>query len=518
MERGRAEILPRIGKVVAGWIRSISRSGDSPSQEAVLEAEFPDASSELVKQTEILLATSLLLGMDHAEEGMELADPDPEYHPLPFQEAIQFLKARVSLPKAEWEQLEPKLAFRAFTLAKLTQCDYIEAVRGRLVAALQKGEGFERAWEDVRAIADSEGSILSPGYWETVYRTNVQTAYNAGRRMQFDRSKPKAYALMVLEDERTSDICKPLVGLVLPAEHPFWQNHWPPFHFNCRTTVRGIYEELEEVPVQNIPLKQLQKEFRPQKGFGENPLSTDSFWMFTPSMLQRAERYGIGEEFYNFYMKLFPPTGKPEPEITFSSVAYAPLREKLVQSFQGAPESVRRKIVPIQNRVAVVPSVKYEDGRVVCFYSYHKNAVFLESGAGAGTIRHEYGHAYDWGTVEMSKWEDFGRALDQDRSRYISPSGVLTRRGESILQKDEWKVEPALSDTFAALTKNRIYGEHYHKTAYWELGAEYQNAELVANAFDVWGSGQKELLRQYRALFPALAGLFDKLFGAVYTK
>ena len=59
-------------------------------------------------------------------------------------------------------------------------------MRGRLVYALEKGEGFEQAWEDVRALAEEDGSTIKPGYWETVYRTNVQTAYNAGRRMQFD--------------------------------------------------------------------------------------------------------------------------------------------------------------------------------------------------------------------------------------------------------------------------------------------------------------------------------------------
>lgn len=80
--------------------------------------------------------------------------------------------------ESKWIVLRAKLAFRAFTLAKLTQCDYIEAVRGRLVYALEKGEGFEQAWEDVRALAEEDGSTIKSGYWETVYRTNVQTAYS----------------------------------------------------------------------------------------------------------------------------------------------------------------------------------------------------------------------------------------------------------------------------------------------------------------------------------------------------
>lgn len=248
-----------------------------------------------------MLAGAILLGMDHAEGGLRLADPTPEHTPIPFEEAIQFLKARVSLTKAEWAALEPKLAFRAFTLAKLTQCDYIEAVRGRLVTALEKGEGFEQLWNDIKGIAESDGATIKPGYWETVYRTNIQTSYNAGRRMQFDRSPPAALALMVLEDERTSDICRPLAGLVLPYDHPFWEDHWPPFHFNCRTTVRGIYEdEVGRIPSENVPMSKLRKEFKPQAGFGENPLQKQTFWKLTQPMLDRIKKYELREELRAF--------------------------------------------------------------------------------------------------------------------------------------------------------------------------------------------------------------------------
>lgn len=283
-----------MGKAVAEWIRSLSPDGSPPSLEAVKAAPFPDAEKDLIQETERMLAGAMLLGMDHAERGLRLADPAPEHTPISFEEAIKFLKARVSLTKAEWAALEPKLAFRSFTLAKLTQCDYIEAVRGRLVTALEKGEGFEQLWNDIKGIAESDGAAIKPGYWETVYRTNIQTIYNAGRRMQFDRSPPAAIALMVLEDERTSDICRPLAGLVLPYEHPFWEDHWPPFHFNCRTTVRGIYdEEVGRIPSENVPMNKLRKEFKPQAGFGANPIKSGTFYDITDEMAKRALNYKI---------------------------------------------------------------------------------------------------------------------------------------------------------------------------------------------------------------------------------
>ncbi len=39
-------------------------------------------------------------------------------------------------------------------------------------------------------------------------------------------------------DRRTSDICRPLNGTVLPVSDPFWSMYYPPNHFGCRSTVR----------------------------------------------------------------------------------------------------------------------------------------------------------------------------------------------------------------------------------------------------------------------------------------
>ncbi len=462
-------------------------------------------------RTELVLAAAFLAGMDHAQgHRLELAD-DEGYRPLPFEEAIQFLKARVSLTKAEWEDLEPKLAFRAFTLARLTSCDYIEAIRGRLINTLEKGEGFEQAWADVKAIAESEGATINPGYWETVYRTNIQTAYNAGRRMQFDRSKPAAYALMVLEDERTSSICRPLTGLVLPANHPFWDDHWPPFHFNCRTTVRGIYEEeVAEVPVQNLSMAKLRKTFKPQEGFGQNPIAVDSFWMLTKRMVERAKQYGIENSFYNFYRMLFPLQERRERGIHFNSVPYKPIRDKLVKAFSNAPEKIKALVEQVQNKVQVVPSLNYRDDRIVYFFA--GDAIFIDIGASYARIRHELGHAIDNLITINSASSRFVLSFNNDRDLYLRQDGNLTARGEEVVREEKWKDNPPLSDTFAALTKNKILGNWGHPIDYWNRDVRYQYYEVVADAYELYGMGDTSLIAYYRVLFPTLSKYFDSFF------
>ena len=253
-----------------------------------------------MRETETLIAAALLLGMDHASR--KLAAADEEIPPLKFEEAISFMKSRIPMTKTEWNALEPKLRFRAFTVARLTQCDYIEAARGRLVSAMEKGEGYASTWHDIKAIAAEDGAInFRPGYWENVYRTNTQTAYTAGKLMQFKDNLPPAWRLLIVDDSRTSDICRGLIqegkqSLAMASDHPFWASFgFPPYHFQCRTGLQAVYKsEIEDgAIVDNPAIDDVQVRFKPMAGFGGNPLDKESWWKLTNTMIERATKYGI---------------------------------------------------------------------------------------------------------------------------------------------------------------------------------------------------------------------------------
>lgn len=269
-----------------------------PSREILDRFPLPELSESDIDQVEKYIATSLLLGYDHASSTINLADESVNLSRISYDDAIKFMKNRIPVTKDEWNELDPKLRFRAFTLARLTQVDYIEAARGRLITAMEKGEGVAETWKDMQAVATEEGTQLNPGYWETVYRTNIQTAYNAGKRFEFNKNPPEAIALLVIEDGRTSTVCKPLVGLVLPGNHQFWKTNWPPFHYNCRTTVRRVlkHEIGKTVLVENPSMSSLRKKFKPMNGFGKDP-AFGSWWMMHESQVARGIKYGIITEF-----------------------------------------------------------------------------------------------------------------------------------------------------------------------------------------------------------------------------
>ena len=249
--------------------------------------------------------------MDHAGSNIELAEDVklnslPE--PMPFNEAMDFLKARIPVSKKTFKDLESKLRFRAFSVARLSQYDAIEAIRQQLIKAQDEGKTIAQFWSE-----SSQNELLKkagfhksdPWYWETVFRTNIQTNYNAGRLMQFRENPPKMMEFVGIIDSRQSDICRQRSGVQRPANDAWWSSNWPPLHFACRSTVRGI--DAAEVKVLNLPVtpsKDLKALVPVQKGFGGDPLETESFYRMTPEMKKRARQYGIEDEIRKTAKKL----------------------------------------------------------------------------------------------------------------------------------------------------------------------------------------------------------------------
>jgi hypothetical protein len=246
------------------------------------------------------------MGMEHARNKLDMADTD--IPSLAFEEAVSFMKGRVPVTKTEWNALEPKLRFRAFTAARLAQLDYIDAARQVLYKALETGKGVaetHKQWQALQTLVRDDAMQLRPGYWENVFRTNTQTAYVAGKLMQFQNNPPPAWRLLVIDDSRTSDICRGLIregknDLVLASDHPFWKTFgFPPYHYQCRTGLQAVYKSQigHGVQVENPAIKNLQEQFRPMKGFGGNPLDNGNYWMMTPGMFERGVEYGVINEF-----------------------------------------------------------------------------------------------------------------------------------------------------------------------------------------------------------------------------
>ncbi len=315
-------IRESVKKTLSFYIESLSNTDEPPSKEALEKPYHPEINSSFIKETETLIAAALLMGMDHASRKIDAADT--EIPNITFEEAVSFMKSRIPLTKAEWNTLEQKLRFRAFTVARLAQCDYIDTARQVLFKAMESGKGVaetHKQWQTIQTLVQDDAMKLKPGYWENVFRTNTQTAYTAGKLMKFQNNPPPAWRLLIVEDSRTSDICRGLIrdgkqDVAMAADHPFWKTFgFPPYHYQCRTGLQAVYQsEIEDgADVENPAMEELRERFKPMEGFGGNPVDKESWWMMTENMALRAARYDIFNDIesfakenglYNFAMNL----------------------------------------------------------------------------------------------------------------------------------------------------------------------------------------------------------------------
>lgn len=292
-------IKPHLKKVLQQYLNTVKNADKSD-----LEKPFTaDTTVYFVHAIENCIGSSLLLGRLHAEEERTKAitAADEEIPPIKFEEAIDFLKSKVPLTKKQWLDLEPKLRFRAFTVAKLGEAKAINSAKEILVKALEDGTGYAETWEELKKKVNTDALEITPGYWENVFRTNTQSAYIAGKLQQYEAFNDiKAYQLFVIEDSRTSRYCRNLLtsygrGFILPIDHKFWKEKgFPPYHFQCRTSIRAIFGRQIARQGLNVdnPTRAELNGFKPMKGFGGRP----EWWELTESQLEQIEKFGIQKQ------------------------------------------------------------------------------------------------------------------------------------------------------------------------------------------------------------------------------
>ncbi|MDR0443260.1 MAG: minor capsid protein [Treponema sp.] len=298
----RYRLTESLLKRTRDWIQSAADKPDLLKDEhAILPPDY-----DAIEAVHEMFMRSFLMGIDHALAGSKkskknFADDMP-VDALPFEQAVQFLKTKIPLTKKEYYALDDRLRLRAFTVGRLNDADAVNRMKGIMLENLEQGGTFAKFMQKTdNEILNGIGFGRGDGaYYETVYRTNQTTIYNAGRAKAYEETPPIALELLGIDDTRQTDICHSLTVPPFRRKYndPVWETLWPPFHFNCRTTVRAIYDEaeIEEAGGENKFYTQGDRGFKPEKGFGRYPLDHESYWRLTPEMLDRARQYGIDGE------------------------------------------------------------------------------------------------------------------------------------------------------------------------------------------------------------------------------
>ena len=176
----------------------------------------------------------------------------------PPQDAIRYLEQK--FPKASWAytDLLDNAHDRAFVVAKMVDVDLATTMQRSIIDAMQEGKGYKAwakdidkvlaksGWYDGQINVDAQGNakkVVTGGQHrlETIYRTNVAAAYEAGRQQVIfnDRDDdPFGYVMYsAIMDNRTRPTHKALHGKVMEKSDPAWSSISPPNGYNCRCTI-----------------------------------------------------------------------------------------------------------------------------------------------------------------------------------------------------------------------------------------------------------------------------------------
>ena len=195
-------------------------------------------------------------------------------------EALEFFRSKVVLTSKEWMQLQKEVRKKAFTVSNVATLDIVQDIYDELVRSIETGATAKEFREHINDYIDEQGYLgLTPYRTDNIFRTNIQTAYNAGRykqqmRPEITKHRP-IWIYSAVNDSRTRPAHAALNGVARRYDDPFWDTFYPPNGYRCRCSVRTASER--EAARDNIKVDQADStvDVQPDQGFDVNPGKTE---------------------------------------------------------------------------------------------------------------------------------------------------------------------------------------------------------------------------------------------------
>lgn len=178
---------------------------------------------------------------------------------LPPERAVEYFQSRGMRIAKDWQSLAAAVRAGSFSVAGVLKAQVLEDIRAALLGAIENGTsyadfkrelipklqaaGWWGRWpHDTQTGEIVPGKGLKPRRLETVFRTNVQSAYMAGRyKGMVENSDQRPFWMYVaILDGRTRPRHRALHGRVFRWDDPIWRVIYPPNGYNCRCRVRAL--------------------------------------------------------------------------------------------------------------------------------------------------------------------------------------------------------------------------------------------------------------------------------------
>lgn len=205
---------------------------------------------------------------------------------LPFEEALAFFRSKRLMSEAEFDALTDRYKSGGFIARQLASARLQDVARGAIEQLLAQGLTLPEVVAEIRRAERREVLALgiapaAPHYLDTVVRTNVATAYGAGRWQAMEDPQVKALRpyrqFWTAGDQRVRPGHRSLHGLVFAADSELASRYAPPLSFNCRCS--------------QTTLSQRQLEARGLVVTSDRVagIEAEDFWQGTPGLLTEAD-------------------------------------------------------------------------------------------------------------------------------------------------------------------------------------------------------------------------------------
>ena len=188
----------------------------------------------------------------------------PQVHspsPAP-KEALEYFRFRGLRVGFDYRDVWQEEHALAFTVAKAMETDLLQDIRAALDRAVGEGGTFRRFRKELTPVLKKRGwwgkkemrdpltgetvraQLGSPRRLRTIYRANLRAARAAGVWDRAQRTK-RTHPYFLYEPgprKRNRHDHEAWGGTLLPVDHPWWNDHFPPNGWRCRCRVRPLTE------------------------------------------------------------------------------------------------------------------------------------------------------------------------------------------------------------------------------------------------------------------------------------
>lgn len=165
--------------------------------------------------------------------------------PIPHEEARDLIRDKPAIARDVFAGLPDEMKGRAFTITGIEDMDVLQAVRDE-IAKLPAGDDWNKIKKEIAAkISPWFDSAAAEKRAHLLLSHHGFAAYSATQARIMDGMADifpyRQYLSTGDKNVRASHAA--LDGIILPADHPFWQKHTPPWEWNCRCQVVELTQE-----------------------------------------------------------------------------------------------------------------------------------------------------------------------------------------------------------------------------------------------------------------------------------